>query len=272
MPLRQGLIYIATIAFLAACTPVTGSVDVQITSEATPVIIESTSTEVATAVIQTPAATVESSQAISTDPTPTAEDPFALCSPLRMHPLEELPQIISDPYKPPPPNKPEERHHGIDFGYWHYGERDTMLGEPVQAILGGVVASVLNDKYPYGNMILIETSRSELPDAIVRLLDIPPGDSLFHLYAHLDQPPDYALGDIVQACQPIGEVGESGNTDIPHLHLETRLGPAGKQFESMLFYNTRATIEEMENYVLWRTSGVFRHFDPMTLLSYGLTP
>jgi hypothetical protein len=26
-----------------------------------------------------------------------------------MHPLEELPQIISDPYKPPPSNKPEER-------------------------------------------------------------------------------------------------------------------------------------------------------------------
>ena len=268
MPLRQGLTWIATIAFLAACTPVNGSADVQVTLEATPVIIEPTITEDATAVIQAPTSTVVPGQAISTDPTPTAEDSFEICSPLGMHPLEELPQIISDPYKPPPPNKPEERHHGVDFGYWHYGERDTMLGEPVQAILGGVVASVLNDKYPYGNMILIETSRSELPYAIVRLLDIPPGDSLFHLYAHLDQPPDYALGDIVQACQPIGEVGESGNTDIPHLHLETRLGPAGKQFESMFFYNTRATIEEMENYVLWRTSGVFRHFDPMALLTY----
>jgi murein DD-endopeptidase MepM/ murein hydrolase activator NlpD len=187
-----------------------------------------------------------------------------------MHPLEELPQIISDPYKPPPPNKPEERHHGVDFSYWHYGERDTMLGEPVQAVLGGIVASVLNDKYPYGNMILIETVRSAIPEPIVRLLEIPPGDSLYLLYAHLNKPPDFVLGDTIQACQSLGEVGESGNTDIPHLHLETRLGPAGKQFKSMLFYDTRATLEEMENYALWRTSGVFRHFDPMRLLFEGL--
>jgi hypothetical protein len=64
----------------------------------------------------------------------------------------------------------------------------------------------------------------------------------------------------------------SGNTDIPHLHLETRLGRAGTVFESIRFYDTRATIEEMDNYVLWRTSGVFRHFDPMALLSYPINP
>jgi murein DD-endopeptidase MepM/ murein hydrolase activator NlpD len=77
------------------------------------------------------------------------------------------------------------------------------------------------------------------------------------------------LGETVEACQPLGEVGMSGNTDIPHLHLETRLGPAGTVFESMRFYSTSATIEEMENYVLWRTSGVYRHFDPMILLMYN---
>jgi hypothetical protein len=58
----------------------------------------------------------------------------------------------------------------------------------------------------------------------------------------------------------------SGNTDIPHLHLETRLGPAGQVFESMRFYDTRATQEEMDTYVLWRTSGIFQHFDPLQLL------
>jgi hypothetical protein len=62
----------------------------------------------------------------------------------------------------------------------------------------------------------------------------------------------------------------SGNTDIPHLHLETRLGPAGTVFESMRFYSTSATIKEMENYVLWRTSGVYRHFDPMDLFSFEM--
>jgi murein DD-endopeptidase MepM/ murein hydrolase activator NlpD len=186
-----------------------------------------------------------------------------------MHPLEELPQIISDPYKPPPPNKPEERHHGVDFGYWHYGERDSMLGEPVQAILPGVVASVLNDKYPYGNMVMIETTREEFPRSLIAQLQMADGESVYHLYAHLLNPADLEIGDRVEACQPIGEVGESGNTDIPHLHLETRLGPAGQVFESMLFYSTRATHEEMNNYVLWRTSGVFRHFDPMLILTSG---
>ncbi len=86
------------------------------------------------------------------------------------------------------------------------------------------------------------------------------------LYAHLDQPPLVSLAERVAGCQLLGEVGMSGNTDIPHLHLETRLGPAGQVFESMRFYDTRATQEEMDAYVLWRTSGIFQHFDPLQLL------
>ena len=205
---------------------------------------------------------IPSTPTITPSPTPA----FQICSPLGMHPLSELPLIISDPYKPPPPNKPEERHHGVDFSYWHYGERDSMQGEPVQAILPGEVAAVLNDRYPYGNMLLIETARDDFPAAMIARLRIPEGESVYHLYAHLLNPPNFAISDKIEICQPLGEVGESGNTDIPHLHLETRLGPAGQVFESMLFYSTRATQEEMENYVLWRTSGVFRHFDPMLLL------
>jgi hypothetical protein len=40
----------------------------------------------------------------------------------------------------------------------------------------------------------------------------------------------------------------------------------------MRFYDTRATVEEMEAYVLWRTSGVFQHFDPLYLLAPGAIP
>jgi murein DD-endopeptidase MepM/ murein hydrolase activator NlpD len=191
-----------------------------------------------------------------------------LCSPLGIHPLEELPQIVGDPYKPPPPGR-EERHHGVDFAYYHWQDRDTMLGEPVQAVLTGVVATVLDDLYPYGNMVIVETPQDSLPVDIVELLEFSKGESLYLLYAHMNQTPMVVLGETVEACQPLGEVGMSGNTDIPHLHLETRLGPAGTVFESMRFYSTSATIEEMENYVLWRTSGVYRHFDPMILLTYN---
>jgi len=142
-----------------------------------------------------------------------------------------------------------------------------MLGEPVQSALPGVVASVLNDNYPYGNMVMVETRREDLLPELVSRLQIPEGESLYLLYAHLNLPPLVRLGQPVEACQPLGEVGMSGNTDIPHLHLETRLGPAGTIFESMRFYDTRATQEEMDNYKLWRTSGVFRHFDPMDLFT-----
>jgi murein DD-endopeptidase MepM/ murein hydrolase activator NlpD len=191
-----------------------------------------------------------------------------LCSPLGIHPLEELPQIVGDPYKPPPPGR-EERHHGVDFAYYHWQDRDTMLGEPVQAVLPGTVATVLDDLYPYGNMVIVETPQDSLPVDIVELLEFSKGESLYLLYAHMNQTPMVVLGETVEACQPLGKVGMSGNTDIPHLHLETRLGPAGTVFESMRFYSTSATIEEMENYVLWRTSGVYRHFDPMILLTYN---
>jgi murein DD-endopeptidase MepM/ murein hydrolase activator NlpD len=198
-------------------------------------------------------------------PTPTLA--FRMCSPLSIHPLEELPQIIGSPYKPPPPNKKEERHHGVDFAYYHYGDRDTMLGEPVQSVLPGRVAASLVECNPYGNFVIIETPRTRLPIEIVERLGIAPGQSLYLLYAHLNKPPLVNLGDEVEACQLLGEVGMSGFTEIPHLHLETRLGPSGKVFAVMRFYDTRATQEEMDNYVLWRTSGDFQHFDPMTLLT-----
>ena len=188
-----------------------------------------------------------------------------------MHPLEELPQVIGDPYKPPPPGR-EERHHGVDFGYYHYQDLDSMLWEPLQAVLPGRVAASIQDKYPYGNMVMIETPAEELPADLAELIQIPPAESLYILFAHMNTSPLVRLGDMVKACQPMGEVGMSGNTDIPHLHLETRLGPAGAVFESMLFYDTRATQEEMDNYVRWRTGGEFRHFDPMTLFTYKQAP
>jgi murein DD-endopeptidase MepM/ murein hydrolase activator NlpD len=210
-----------------------------------------------------PVRTVAESIDASLTLTPTAQ--FDLCSPLELHEIEDLSAIISSPYNPPPPGK-DERHHGVDFGYWDYAGRKTMQGELVQSILPGVVAMILNDHFPYGNTVMVETPASLLPNYLVSVLGFEPGDSLYVLYAHLDAPPLVSLGESVEACHLLGEVGLSGNTDVAHLHLETRLGPAGAIFESMMFYSTRATIEEMENYKLWRTSGVFRHFDPMRLL------
>lgn len=211
---------------------------------------------------------VQGTPSNSPSPQLTTQPQFKVCSPLTIHPVEELLEIIGDPYDPPRPGR-EERHHGIDFAYYHYKDRDSMLEEPVQMILAGVVASAIDGLYPYGNMVIVEVARKELPADLIAELEIEKGESLYVLYAHLNQPPLVKLGDLVEACQPIGEVGMSGNTDIPHLHLETRIGPEGQVFESMRFYDTRASQEEMDNYVLWRTSGVFRHFDPLILFGLG---
>jgi murein DD-endopeptidase MepM/ murein hydrolase activator NlpD len=227
--------------------------------------------------IVTPATSVLPTITISSTPVVLAEDvenaivsgspdsQFKLCSPLVLHALEDLPAIISSPYDPPPAGK-DDRHHGVDFAYWEFGERTTMQGELIQSVLPGVVRMVLDDRFPYGFTVMVETQTADLPPSLVTRMEFEQDESLYTLYAHLDDYPLVKLGDVVEACQLLGEVGLSGNTDIAHLHLETRIGPIGTVFESMMFYSTSATIAEMENYKLWRTRGVFRHFDPMTLL------
>ena len=74
------------------------------------------------------------------------------------------------------------------------------------------------------------------------------------------------LGDIVARCQGLGKVGNSGNTDAAHLHLEMRRGPSGVIFTGMSGLLPEISSEEKAQYKLWRTSGLFLHFDPMTLL------
>ena len=99
---------------------------------------------------------------------------------------------------------------------------------------------------------------------------IQENQSIYILYAHLLETPDVHLGDAVASCQALARVGKSGNTEAPHLHLETRLGPAGATFPSMAGLLAEVSDEERANYKLWRTSGIFVHFDPMRLLAPDL--
>ncbi len=202
---------------------------------------------------------------------PEIQPVFEICSPLSIHPLEELPEIISDPYHPPPPGK-EERHQGVDFSYYRRGDRLSIRGVGVQSVLAGTVAMALAETFPYGNVIIVETTQDSLAADLAGDLEIASGESLYVLYAHLENSPEIGLGEKVTACQPLGKVGMSGNAGVPHLHIETRIGPSGTHFQGMRFYDTRATQEEKDNYLLWRTSGVYRHFNPMDLLLYQLSP
>jgi len=202
---------------------------------------------------------------IVTPPTPTGPA-FRLCSPLGDTSLEELRLIVSERYRPPPAGS-EARHQGVDFAYFRKFNRAAIEGAGIQSILTGQVAAAVVDSFPYGNMLILETPAGSLPEEIAGRIHIEEGESLYVLYAHMERPPSLSLGDHVEACQPVGTVGKSGNAGGAHLHLETRLGPAGSRFSGMAYYKAWATDEQKANYLLWRTSGTFKHFDPMLLLT-----
>lgn len=191
---------------------------------------------------------------------------IAVCSPLDNFPLEKLPKIVSDPYRPPPPGS-DNRHQGVDFVYHRLaGVEIPIIGVQVNSVLPGYVAAALVDTFPYGNVVIVETPGVWLPPGLLEALGMKSDQSLYLLYAHLQEAPLVKMAEVVDRCQPIGKVGNSGNTEAAHLHFETRIGPAGTVFPTMYGLLSDAPEDARRNYTLWRTSGIFQHFDPMYLL------
>ncbi len=213
-------------------------------------------------------ATATWTAAPSDTPRPTTTQPpdFILCSPLLHYPLANLPKVVADPYRPPLPGS-DDRHHGVDFTFHSLaGTRSSIEGVGVLSVMDGRVAAALSDTFPYGNLLIVETPHQRLPPELAARLGIPQEKSLYVLYAHLQDAPLVSLGETVSACQMVARVGKSGNTEAAHLHLETRTGPPNWVFEGMSAFIGTVSPQERRNYDLWRTSGVFQHFDPMLLL------
>jgi hypothetical protein len=198
---------------------------------------------------------------------PSATPGAWLCSPLEGYSRSELTASISNPFKPPARAGSDDPHQGVDL-------------------------AVSLDRFPYGNAIMVETPLETLPDgwrAQAQLptpaptlpphpaLTCPQVDlglglnyekrSLYLLYAHMQSPVAYQLGDAITCGARLGEIGQSGNALNPHVHIETRLGPGGARFQGLAHYETRASAAEMSAYCLWRVSGTFQLVDPMQLLS-----
>jgi murein DD-endopeptidase MepM/ murein hydrolase activator NlpD len=89
-------------------------------------------------------------------------------------------------------NKKQSRHLGWDL--------DGQIGDPVASTQRGQVALV-EDRYYSGRTILIDH-----------------GYGLFSMYFHLSAT-SVAQGELVEAGQKIGEIGESGRVTGPHLHF-----------------------------------------------------
>ena len=227
-------------------------------------------------------------------PTPTPALLKTICSPLESETLATLPEIITQSFKQPrigiddgPPT-----HHGVDFSHYRRGDLLTIEGVAVQSVLDGEVVTVINDRYPYGFSLIIETPLDMIDPALVAQIDPPAvaptvvpdpkfnwtpmelpftlsvdSRSLYIYYAHMLSLPEVQVGQKVTCGQRIGQVGNSGDSSNPHLHFETRIGPSGARFESMAYYIAQSTPAERYNYVVWRLSNLFQVFDPMKLLS-----
>ena len=227
-------------------------------------------------------------------PTPTVIAPSLqqqVCSPLEGEQLSELSEIITQLFKMPRSGQ-DEPHHGVDFAFYRRKDLLSIDGLPVLTALDGEVVTIINDKYPYGYALIIETPLDSLSPTLLDQINIPviqptviqdpkfnwvPGSlpfqlseterSLYIYYAHLKFPSDLKVGDKVACGQQIGFVGNTGDSSNPHLHFETRVGPSGARFDSMAYYTAQSSQSERYNYVVWRVSNLFQLFDPMKLLS-----
>jgi len=211
-----------------------------------------------------PTLTATSLPPIEPSPTPIPES--EICSPLVSAGRSELSGIVSDGFHPPPPGQ-DGRHQGVDFAYYRKFGRESIAGDGVQAILGGKVAALILDRFPYGNALMTETPALLVPSWLRESLELGQGESLYVLYAHLAELYPSGIGEAISSCQLIGIVGKSGNAGVAHLHLEIRIGEEGQIFPSMAYYVSSASQEERQTYLRWRTSGEFRAIDPMIVLT-----
>jgi len=108
-----------------------------------------------------------------------------MCSPLKDETISSIWEIITNIYDPPPPGR-DDHHHGVDFAYYRRGNRLSIEGEVVQSVMPGKIAASIQDRLPYGNMVIIETAQSMIPKVIVDKFAIETGESLYSLYAHME--------------------------------------------------------------------------------------
>ena len=217
-----------------------------------------------------------------------------VCSPLENFAIPDLAGLITNPFAPPRLGS-DDPHQGVDLSDIDPLYQIALEGRRVQAVMDGVVAGLIADRFPYGNALIVETPLELLPAELTGAIQLPTpaptreghpsltcpesdypavwgesGRSLYLIYAHLKEPPLFQEGDAILCGQELNEIGSTGNSLNPHLHLELRVGPSGARFDSMAHYTGSASLQEMHNYCLWRVSETFQLMDPMLLFTTNL--
>jgi hypothetical protein len=136
------------VALLAACAPAP-----------TPTISSSAvSSIVALTPTFTPSVTATPTLTQTTLPSPTVilTPVTAIASPLYGIELSDLHTITSQEFSAPSVFL-DDGHPAVDLAFFTFEDLPSMYGHPVQSVLPGKVVMVLEDRFPYGSMILIET-------------------------------------------------------------------------------------------------------------------
>lgn len=115
------------------------------------------------------------------------------------NPLEQM--VVTQPYGKPNPRYKAKFHTGADLR--------AKVGSKLFAIADSKVQAILNDE-SYGLVTVLEY--------------IVDGITYFDWYCHTSKQ-DLAVGQIIKEGTLIGLSGNTGNSDAPHLHLETRVAP-----------------------------------------------
>ncbi len=211
-------------------------------------------------------------------------------SPLAGVELDQLTALVFNPFHLPPDGS-DDPHQGVDFSFIDPQTQIAVNGSEVQAFLSGRIDAIMDDRFPYGNAVLIsapiislplpwkeilnkmaapslwlKTSALSCPEGWNEVTEDNSSSILYILYAHLQNQVQLKVGDQITTGTPIGQVGMSGNALAPHLHIEIRYGSLADFSAGMAHYTVSASVEEMKNYCRWRISGWFRPIDPMLLL------
>ncbi len=113
---------------------------------------------------------------------------------------------------------------GPRHGFWHFGtDLQVYHRDTIRATFNGIVRVVTNDRYGYGNVVVIRHHYG-----------------LETLYGHLTKPL-VRTNHEVKSGDPIGLGGRTGRATGPHLHFEIRF--CGEPFDP-------ATILDYDNYTL----------------------
>lgn len=289
---RSGHLYLLTFLLFVSLTGCTSNSD-EINHKTTSPPPTATSTPYASPTLtieSVPTSSPSPSPAFTKKPTEVEEiTDLRICSPLQGIPITELTDTIHNPFNPPRSGR-DDPHQGVDFSVLEYGI--ALSGNPVQSVLDGHVAAVIDNRFPYGNALMIETPLESLAPQSVSGIYLPTLSptiephpalncpqvspvpswnaekrSLYLFYAHLKEPPIFQIDEVVECGQIIGQIGDSGNALNPHLHLEVRIGPSGARLGSMAHYHTSASPKEMSAYCTWRVREIFQLVDPKQLLS-----